>query len=429
MKRALIIVVALAVWAPTAHADPLIEFGFGGRASGMAGAGVATATGVDAAHHNPAGVASAKYPSFMLGYGYGAMALSINGRGAGVLDAHGTSIGAALPFSIDDDTAIALGLALYLPDQFIARIQQIPPTEPHFILLDNNPHRLVVEPVLSLKLNRYVSLGAGASILGAAKGNGITFNVGVESGNKVGEAELDAALPLTFAPLAGITVSPTPKIRAGLVYRGELSLDLALDILANVNIAGVVSGDALVAVRAANYFTPQRVSGGIAVDVMDDLTLSADLSWNNWSAHPSGLADLRILVALDITPPLVQTDVPPAGFNDTVSGRIGAEYRVETRRIDWALRAGYAYVPTPVPDQTGLTSFADNDRHVLSLGAGMTLADFAPLLTRPVSFNIGLQWHHLMRRLTQKDAMQFPGESFASGGNIFHINATTTVRF
>lgn len=431
MRFALAIVIALAVSANTgdAHADPLQEFGFGARASGMAGTGVANTTGADAAHHNPAGVADAEHASFLLGYAYGSMALSINGRGANLLDAHGTSIGAAIPFKINDHASIALGLAMYLPDQFIARIQQIPPTEPHFILLDNNPHRLVVEPVVSLRLNKYFSIGAGASVLGDARGNGINFNVGVESGNKVGEAELDAALPLTFAPLVGIMVSPTPRVHAGLVYRGELGLDLALDILADVNIAGVVTGDALVAVRAANYFTPQKVSGGVAVEVIDNLTLTSDVSWVNWSAHPSGVADLRILVALDITPPLVQTDVVAAEFNDTVTARLGAEYRINGKRTDWAVRGGYAFLPSPVPDQVALTSFADNERHVLSLGMGMTLTDWKPILTRPVEFNVGLQWHHLQGRLTQKDAMQFPGESFSSGGNIFHINASTTVNF
>ena len=55
-------------------------------------------------------------------------------------------------------------------------------------------------------------------------------------------------------------------MRGGITYRGALALDLALDILANVQIAGVVTGDALVSLRASTYFTPARVTGGLAVE-------------------------------------------------------------------------------------------------------------------------------------------------------------------
>jgi long-subunit fatty acid transport protein len=141
------------------------------------------------------------------------------------------------------------------------------------------------------------------------------------------------------------------------------------------------------------------------------------------------VADLRVLVALDITPPLVQTDNPPAAFEDTLCGRLGVEYRRPTGRTDWALRAGYAYLPSPVPEQVGLTSFADNDRHTLALGAGATLIDWRPLLTRPIELALAFQWHHLVRRLTVKDATQFPGEAFSSAGDIFHLGTSATVHF
>lgn len=422
--------IAIAIAVPSsALADPLDEFGAGSRAAGMAGSYVASAEGADAAHHNPAGIALAANPSLLLGYGYGAMQLSINGRDAEVLNAHGATIGAALPLRLSDDITVAAGLGLYLPDQFIARVQLIPPTEPHFILLDNDPHRLVIEPVAAIKLGDYAAIGAGVSMLGDARGDGITFNVGVVGGEKVGEAALDAGLPARLAPLLGALITPTPRVRAGFMYRGELSLDLALDIVSNVDVAGVVTGDVLVSIRATNYFTPQRATGGLAVDVLPDLTVNGQLSWANWAAYPSGLADLAVLLSLDLSPPLVQTDQPPAGFTNTLDARFGAEYRFGGPRTRFAARSGYAYLPTPVPNQVGLTSFADNDRHVVALGLGVTLADYAPLLTRPIDLSLGLQWHHLQKRMTVKDAMQFPGEAFSSAGNIFHVGTSMKVDF
>jgi len=422
------VLAALVSLASPASADPLDEFGMGSRVAGMGGAAVAAADGAEAAHGNPAGVAAGRFPEVLLGYGWGAMQLRIDGRDADVLDAHGTTLGLALPIQVGR-LRPAFGLALYLPDQFLARIQLMPPTDPHFIRLDNDPHRTVVEPVMSLAIGDQLSIGAGASLLADARGKGITFNVGVVAGDKVGESALDARLPIRAAPLLGLRWLPHPRVRTGLAYRGQVSLDVALDILANVDVAGVVTGDALITVRAVNYFTPRQVSAGFAIDALPDLTLTGDVTWKDWSAYPTGVADLRVLVALDVTPPLVQTDVPPAGFHDVIEARTGAEYRRRGRRTDWALRGGLAWLPSPVPAQTGLTSFADNDRFAASLGGGLTLADWSPLLTRPIDLAVALQWQHLARRVTVKEATQFPGEAFSSAGDVFHLGGSMTVRF
>jgi hypothetical protein len=414
--------------ASAAAADPLDEFGFGAAAAGVAGARTATARGAEAAHHNPAGVAFGLYPEVMIGWGYGAMQLNVNGRDANVLDAHGTSIGLAVPVKLDESWTLGAGIALYLPDQFLARLQLIPSNEPHFVLLDNDPHRAVVEPVAAVSYQGKLAFGAGASILANAKSNKIVFDVGIVAGEKVGEAELDVELPVRVAPLVGMWVQPHPRVRAGLTYRGKLALDLALDILANVQIAGVVTGDVLVSLRASNYFTPARVGGGIAVDILPDLTLAADLTFNRWSAYPPA-ADLAVLIALDIAPPLVSTTVPPSAFTDTVDAKLGVEYRHRGGRTDFTVRAGGAYKPTPVPPQTGLTSWADGDRVELTAGGGITLADWAPILTRPIELDVAVQWQHVAHQLTQKDLETFPGEAFSSGGNILHAGGSATVRF
>lgn len=428
MRRLALVVAVLSLPCP-ALADPLDEFGFGDRAAGTAGATSVTARGAEAAHDNPAGVAHAEHATVMVGYGYGALGLDINGRDAAVLDAHGTTMGVALPIDLGARLRVALGVALYLPDQFMARIQFVPPTEPHFVRLANDPHRVVIDPSLSLKIGEHVSIGAGASLLADARGNGISFNVGVVSGEKVGESALDARLPVRAAPLVGALITPTERARIGVAYRGELSLDIALDILANVDVAGVVTGDAVITARAINYFTPRQVQGGVSYDLTEDLTASAAVTWINWSAFPTGVASILALVALDVTPPLVQTESPPANFEDIVVGRGGVEYRIDGARTDVALRAGYGFLPSPVPPQTSLTSFADNDRHELSVGAALVLADWQPYLTRPIELGVALQWHHLAGRLTVKDARDFPGEAFSSGGDIVHLTTTAKVSF
>src|SRR5690606_9243667 len=58
------------VTATTAHADPLDEIGFGAAATAMANARTAMATGADAVHTNPAGVARIARPEVLAGWQY-----------------------------------------------------------------------------------------------------------------------------------------------------------------------------------------------------------------------------------------------------------------------------------------------------------------------------------------------------------------------
>ncbi|HEX6836535.1 MAG TPA: hypothetical protein VF334_08170, partial [Polyangia bacterium] len=157
MRRLVALVALLA--STVAHANAPDTFGFSPRIAGLAGAGTAEARGQAAAFHNPAGVALTDDIEVGLAYSYAAMALQIDRRDANVTTPRGTSLGVALPAHVGPITA-AFGLALYLPDQFIARIQLVPATEPHFALLDNNLQHVVVQPVVALRFGHAFAIGA-----------------------------------------------------------------------------------------------------------------------------------------------------------------------------------------------------------------------------------------------------------------------------
>jgi long-subunit fatty acid transport protein len=176
--------------------------------------------------------------------------------------------------------------------------------------------------------------------------------------------------------------------------------------------------------RSINFYTPRRAAAALSVDVLPRLTLSAELAWLGWSGFEGGSPDVRILIALGITPPLVDTLFPPDGFKDTFSPRAGVEWRPTDALT---VRAGYALEPTPVPSQTGLTSFADNERHVFALGGGLKLHVAPSVLAHPIALDVGLQLHHLRDRLTVKDQGQFPGMAFESSGRILRGTATLSV--
>jgi long-subunit fatty acid transport protein len=230
--------------------------------------------------------------------------------------------------------------------------------------------------------------------------------------------------------VVGFTVLPRPWLRLGAAYRGAIDLGLKLDILANVDLAGAITGDTLITLRAVNFYTPHKVALGAAVEVRPELTLTAELDWVNWGAFGGAVPDLRVLVALGISPPLVEALFPAARFNDIWVPRVGAELRHDfSPRVGFAVRLGYAYERSPVPAQRGLTSFADNDRHVVALGAGIELRRLIPILPRPLRLDVAAQVHALEPRATLKDPRVFPGQGFSSGGAIVHLAATLEARF
>jgi len=315
----------------TAAADPLDEVGFGAADAAMGGARMPLAIGADAAHADPAAVALAARPEVLAGWQDTWMHLSLDGHDAGVTDAHGTALGIALPFTIAG-LHVGIGAATYLPDQYLARLQLVPIGEPSFLRFQSQSQRLVVEPTLSLAIGEW-SFGAGATFLSDARSHQVQFDVGVVGGEKQGNAALDVSLPLRAAPLASVRWKPARWITVAAAFRGQLSLDLAFDIRANVNVPGVVTGDAIVSLRSVSYFTPMRATLGMSIQLREDLAITAELAYERWSALGSGAPDLRVLLGLDISPPLVDGTQPAARFRDLLTPRVGAEWQRDRWRF------------------------------------------------------------------------------------------------
>jgi len=411
----------VALLAGTAAADPLDELGFGAAATGMASARTAIATGAEAAHANPAGVARGDAVEALIGYSYAWNHLSIDGHDAGVTDARGTSMGLAIPIELGG-VRVGAGVAVYLPDQFLARIQLTPISEPSFVRFATQQQRIVVEPVAAIDLGD-VAIGAGASLLADARSRDLTFDVGGTASKHSGTASLDLALPLRAAPLVGVWWRALPDLELAATFRGELSLDLALDIRANVDVPGVVSGDALVSLRSASYYTPMRGALAAAYRPSADAVYTAELGFERWHALGSGAPDLKVAIDLDVAPPLVASLQPPAHFHDIPTVRLGTE-RTYGR---WALRGGLAWLPSPVPAQTGITSFADGDRYVLAAGVGRRVT--SSWLAEPIELDVGIVAQHVAHALVVKDVALQPGGAFSSGGDIVQGSASARVRF
>lgn len=421
---------ALALLCATGHlarADAFDRFGFGARAEALGGAMTAEASGVEAVFYNPAGVPRTEHVQALLGYGYGLTRLRLDGHDAGVAAPHGTTLGLAVPIELGALRA-AFGLALYLPDRYLARIQATPPLEPHFVILGDEAQRLVVQPSLSLRW-RWLSVGAGVTVLADALGDGVQIEVGPrdDGSQPAGRGTLDVALPLRVAPVVGAQASPLPWLRLGLTWRGKLDLRVKLDVAARI--AGAVQDEALLSLSAVDHYTPQQLSLGLAADLLPSLTVAAQLTWLDWSAFDGGVPELKLRLALDAPTPPAE-ELAALRFHDVWQPRLGLEWhRRVAKGIGLAARLGLGYQRSPVPDQTGATSFVDNDEVLVATGVGVEFPSLGALLPRPLRLDLACGWHELLPRGVIKAPALYPGRGFTSDGRIVHLSASLGFTF
>ena len=111
-----------------------------------------------------------------------------------------------------------------------------------------------------------------------------------------------------------------------------------------------------------NPCSTAQVTAGIALRPLQGMTVSADLTWKDYSKF-------KFFWALP----------PDPRFHDTWIPRVGLEYDFNPgfrarfiKKIDkLRFSGGYYYEPTPVPDMNGEMNVLDSDMHVGSLGAGL----------------------------------------------------------
>lgn len=427
-----VLVAALTVVPAVAWANPIDLLGFGARMPAIGNAGVASGDAMSSAFTNPAACAMAPGTVLGIGYGWGSIRLRRNGDDLGLQDAHGVDVGGCIPFPAPF-VRIGVSTGFHIPDQWIARIALEPASRPRFFIWDNRPHRVALDVAAALRIGTFLALGGGATFLADGAGNGIDFRVGLRAGQVIAESALDVELPLRAAPVLGLLLTPRDDVRIGLRYSGQISLDLRLDILAQVDVPGTpIGGDTLISVRGIDLYTPEQAAAGVSLGPWRGWTLHTELVWSNWSVLQEASSDVALAVNIGISPSILQLRQPSPGFSDTLSPRLGVEREVALgRATSLALRAGYRFEPTPVPEQTGLSSLMDADRHVVGIGAGLRLEPTCQGRPHPVvrawTLDASLVWHHLVPGETRKLDPASPGGDFTVDGEVLAAALVTGV--
>ena len=422
-----------------AWAYPPDVYGLGARSRSMAGATGAEAKDASSVFYNPAGTAGLETVQLTVGYATLAHALNINGVASNVERFGGFNFGLIMPLDLGL-LDVAFAVTGILPDQRMARSRSSLVERPRWERFDTRSHRLFVAVTLAFELWDSVRLGGGLAFQAGSK-------VGLDLRGDIAfpdtamsqlEHRISGNLASVRYPIVGFQWDIHPMVSVGLTYRGESELvtELVAEAQGDIPFVGGNLAFDFITLNTGNFNAHQLLFQA-AVRPLDNLLIDVEVGWLNWSRHGSIIPFERIRIELDpvssmliALPEKVKGKDPvPLGLRDTVVPRIGAEYTFKCPTVEYALRAGYFFEPTPYPEQRGVGNFVDSDRHVLSLGGGIFLKDLKPTLGGGIRINIYGLMAHMAYRDHRKTSLVDPVGDYRAGGFQFGIGLDAEVTF
>lgn len=381
--RCLLLAATLCLALP-AHASAPDLFGYGARSQALAGATVSDTRGHAAVYANPAGLAFERQTSVALGYQFTTLDLTLDGQAADARDATATMIGFDLPLPLGGwlEDRLALGAGFVIPTNSVL-VADIPrPGDPDFVLVGNRAQTVSLQAALGVRIIDGLALGVGFIALSALDG---AIDVAPNAEGRIGSQARDQLIA-DYSPIVGLMARLPAGFAVGAVWRAESAARFVLPITADLGGSFPLPIPTLQIEGVAQY-DPERIDGELSWKSAT-WRAAAGASFARWSAYPI---------------PIVYTAVPedfPAqptpDFEDIVEYRAGLEFTPTVGDAGLAARAGYRFAPTPTPEQTGLYSLLDSDRHLLTLGGGVE--------GWGLRLDIALQWHLMAERSHTKDA-------------------------
>jgi long-chain fatty acid transport protein len=257
------------------------------------------------------------------------------------------------------------GLSTEYDDHWVGRYQAI----------ESTLETININPTVAVKLNSWLSLGAGAQIqhIDAKLTRAIDLgsilaglgDPGAVPFGSDGEVELNAD-DWGVGFTAGVLVEPIEGTRLALSYRSYIDQELdgdakfksvplplqAIPVFQNQN-------------ASAQVTTPDSIDLSIYHEINDRWALMGDVQWTNWSHFD----ELRV----EFDKAGVPDDVIQERWHDSWFFALGTQYKL----IDpLTLRAGVAYDETPIRDKYRTARLPGQDRYWIAAGASYAFTDW-----------------------------------------------------
>ncbi len=427
-------------------ANPFDNFGLGSRSAAMGGAVTAAADDFSASLYNPAGLIDAGRMQVSIGYFFAKPLLETfwadAWRDISEDSISGVVCGIVFPPLKIGGVKFVGGMGLHVPDKRVARSLMLPYEQPRFEMYGARNQRMVVYSPNAFELTPWLSVGAGVQMFIDTTG-GPKFKLIQEIPDNEGaysEGTISSTQKPRFFPFAGILVKPCTTVRVGFCFREkqEITLDIPMVVTIDPLFGGLVPQSTIdLSTPAPLFFSPRQYAVGISWRPVERLLVAADLTYMQWSAFinpgPDGYTlyygGLEILLRQN-----PNFHLPQGGFHDIWVPAIGIEYSaLRSHYLDLAVRAGYRYRSSPVPEQKGRAAFLDSNTHIVSLGLGMTFRNLVRrCMTEPFSVDMHVQYFRLEQRDYVRDLLVAVSDRFGDlrfRGMVLSGGITTTFRF
>lgn len=398
-QRLFALTATLILAASAAYAGCVDTFGIGSRATSMGGAFSAYADDPFAAYYNPAGLTQIQSPTFAMGVHVIDPDLEVKGirventndprfkgKSFDVQDDFPILAAPHLGFAMPLSDRISLGLAAYAPWGLEVEWPKNPASNP---AVHDSYHsyykRVALTPTIAYRVTDRLSLGFGVSIgKSEAGGEKIAYyfqddtekatatamlsspNVDAATKKKLQSAlmmdgkhvELEVEDDLNYSFNLGILYKPVETIALGLTYRSETEAEFEGDLKL---------GGTKIAKATMDYNHPQQVQAGIRYAPHSRFSMEFDLVWTEWGINKRQVEDFFLSAGG------TSQSAYERNWNNTRQIRFGAEYLMNDII---ALRCGYFYDPSPIPDDSLDLMWPDGDKKTYAMGAGFTFGSF-----------------------------------------------------
>jgi len=388
---------AAAIWTQAASADGFRNPPDTAAALGKSGNHMVWVDDASALFYNPANLVDVPAPqvqiSSMVGYSHadyrGQLGRTETERPWGLLP------GFALAAPVQE-TDLALGLGLHVPFGRQTRwdsrgvFRYAAPASTEMMVAD-------LSPAVAWRVSDSISVGAGLDmyygrlqfrqILPVSPGSQVTADA---NGYAVGGN-------------AGITWRMTPNQRLALTYRSPF--DLTFD--GDMNTDGLPYPAVDESDVETTFKFPTIVALGYGLQLTETLRVEAKVEWLQFSRFKTMAIDAGANSPLVDMMGLSNT---PQNWDDTWTFGIGPEWRFAQ---EWTLRAGYLYLPSPIPNSTFAPLALDVDQSVVSVGLGYETGNHAIDIAYALGIFDTRRVHSNQNPLYQNGTYDFEGHLFA----------------
>jgi len=370
----------LACGADLAWAGAFAVIESGAKAQGMAGAFVGHADDPSSVWYNPAGLtrtptgvtvslgANVFFPDFA--------ADDPDGRRDNLADADhadsesGTVLAGPLGFAswrVNDRVALGFGvnspfgLSVDWQDDAFVRHQSA------FAEL----RTLFLTPSIGVQLSDRLRLGAGVSYIyaDAEVRRRIYFGPGLADGTfELGGQGQGWAYDVGGQVVLLEQLGALDRLTLGVTYHSAAVLEFAEeDSVVRFTVPATFAGDFPNSSVSTNIDLPEIWTVGISAEIHGRTTINVDINRIGWETFDG--------IRLDAENPVTQARLSPiAGdYRDTTDVRVGGEHRLDDT---WAVRMGYAFDESPIPDETLDPILPDANRHLATVGVGFQAGGF-----------------------------------------------------